>query len=119
MANKRKNTRSYVKANLDIPLYEELLVGKKRNNTKKKGEAIHTWKPRENIRSNPLYHNSSRETSSLSSKSKNTRLFNGIFSTPPYANQDFEDKTILPMGEPMCQSVGSKEINQKARNSSN
>ena len=89
MVDKRKNTRAYVKANPDIPLYEELPVGNRRNNTKKKGEAIHTWKPRENVHSNPLYHAASRETSSMSSESKNTRLFSRTFSTPLYADQDF------------------------------
>ena len=86
MADKRKNTRAYVKENLDIPLYKELHVVNRRNNTKKKGEAIHTWKPRENVHSDHLYHNNSRETSSLSSESENTRLFSRTFSTPLYAN---------------------------------
>ena len=36
---------------------------------------------------------------------------------PLYANQDFQDKTIPPMGEPMCKSIGSKEVNKQARNS--
>ena len=117
MVDKRKNTRAYVKGNLDIPLYEELPIVNRRNNSKKKDEAMHTWKPRDNVHSNPLYHNTSRETSSLSSKSENTKLFSGTFSTPLYANQDFQDKTIPPMGEPMCKSISSKEINQQVRNS--
>ena len=111
MADKRKNTMAYVKANPDIHLYKELPIVNRRNNTKKKGEVVHTWKPRDNVHSNPLYHNTIRETSSLSLESKNTRLFSGTFSTPLYANQDFQDKTIPPMGDPMCKSIGSKEIN--------
>ena len=56
-------------------------------------------------------------TSSLCYMSENTRLFSGTFSTPFYTNQDFQDKTIPPMGEPMCKSINSKEINQQVRNS--
>ena len=116
MADKRKNTKDYVKENLDIPLYEELFVVNRRNNTKKKGEVVHTWRPKDNVHSNPLYHNTNRETS-LSSNSENTRLFSGTFSTHLYANQDFQDKTIPPMGEPMCKSISFKEMNQQVRNS--
>ena len=57
-------------------------------------------------------------TSSLCFEYKNTRLFSGTFSTPFYADQDFQDKTIPPMGEPMCKPINSKETSQQVRNSS-
>ena len=64
MADKRKNAKAYVKANPDIPMYEELPLVNKRNKTKEKVKTMHTWKPRDNVHSNPLYHNTSQETSS-------------------------------------------------------
>ena len=76
---------------------------------------MHTWKPRDSVHYNPLYHYTSRETSSLSLESKNTRLFSETFTMHLYANQEFQEKAILTMGEPMCKSIGSKEVNQQPR----
>ncbi len=95
-------------------MYEELHLLTRRNNNKKKGKVVHTWRPRDSVHDNPLYQNKSRETSSISSKSNNTKIFSGTFSTSLYANQDFQDKAIPPMGEPMCKSIGSKEVNQQS-----
>ena len=112
MAEKRKNTRSYAKANLDVPLYEELPPPGTKNTAKKKGEFVHMWRLRENVHNNPQYHPTiERETSLLSSKSQTTNLFGGIFSIPFQADQDFQDKLISPMGDPMSKFAGSKEVN--------
>ena len=53
MANRRKDTRSYAKANLEIPLNEELPPPTRKNGQKKKGETSHTWRSKDNAHHNP------------------------------------------------------------------
>ena len=83
MANKRKHTRAYTRANLDVPMYTDLPQGGRKNLNKKKADPNPTWKPRGSISVNSQYQLvGRRESSSLSSESENTRLLGGIFSTP-------------------------------------
>ena len=49
MDDRRKNTRAYVRENLEIPLYTKLENVAKKFLPKKKGESSHTWKPRDNV----------------------------------------------------------------------
>ena len=84
MADRRKATRSYTEANFEVSLHEELPPVSRKNGYKKRGETGHTQRPRDNTHNNPQ---ANRETPSLSSKSKTTRLFGGIFSTPHQEDQ--------------------------------
>ena len=89
MIHKKKTTRAFVKTNPGIPLYSELSLVVRKNNNKKRGDVVHTWRPIENTHDNNLVHSTIKRTSSLSSESKNTRLFSGTFSAPFHIEQDF------------------------------
>ena len=82
MADRRKNTRAYTRANLDIPMYTDLPQGGRKNLNKKREDPNPTWKTRGSISVNSQYQPVARRESSLSSESKNTRLLGGIFITP-------------------------------------
>ena len=83
IADKRKNTRAYTRANLDVPMYNDLPQGGRKNFNKKKADPNPTWKPRGRVSVNSQYQPMvGREYSSLSYESKTTRLLVGIFSTP-------------------------------------
>ena len=69
MTDKKKTTRAFVKTNPDIPLYGELPPVVRKNNNKKRGDAVHTWRPIENTHDNNSIHGTIKRTSSLSSES--------------------------------------------------
>ena len=117
MADRKKNTRAFAKTNPNIPLYCELPPVVRKNNNKKKGDAIHTWRLIENMHDNKSIHGIIKRTSSLSSKSENTRLFSGTFSTPFYLEQDFQDKVASPTSEPMSKSMNPKGTCKPVRSS--
>ena len=108
MADRKKNTRAFAKTNSDIPLYGELPPVVRKNNNKKKGDAIHTWRPIENDHDNNFVHGTIKRTSSLSSESENTRLFSSTFFAPFYVEQNFQDKVVSPTSEPMSKSMNAK-----------
>ena len=68
MTDRKKNTRAFTKTNPDVPLYGELPPITRKNNNKKKGEAIHTWRPRKNTHDNSSTHYTDRRTSSCEFK---------------------------------------------------
>ena len=99
MANKRKNTRAYIRANLDVLMYTDLPQGGRKNLNNKKIDPNPTWKPRSNVSVNSPYQPMvGRESASLSSESKNTRLLEGLFSTPLIDERFFQDKDMSPVG---------------------
>ena len=108
ITNRKKNTRAFAKTNLDILLYGELPPVVRKNNNKKKEDAVHTWRHVENAHDNNSVHGTIKRTSSLSFESENTRLFSGAFSTPFYVEQDFQDKVVSPTSEPMSKFMNSK-----------
>lgn len=55
MANKRKNTRAYMRANPDVSMYTDLPQGCRKNQNKKKTDPNPTWKPRGNVPINSCY----------------------------------------------------------------
>ena len=79
MADGRKNTRAYTRANPDIPMYTNLPQGGRRNLNKKKADPNPTWKTKGSISVNSQYQPVARRGSSLSSELENTRILGGIF----------------------------------------
>ena len=98
MANRRKNTRAYTRANPGIPMYTNLPQGGRKNLNKKRVDPNPTWKTRGSISVNSQYKPIARRESSLSSKSKNTRLLGGIFSTPLLDERTYQDKDLSLVG---------------------
>ena len=72
MADRRKNTRAYTRANPNIPMYTNLPQGGRRNLNKKKAYPNPTWKARGSISVNSQYQPVARRESLLSSELKNT-----------------------------------------------
>ena len=118
MAYRKTNTIAFVKKNPNIPLYGELPLVVRKNNNKKKGYAIHTWRPIENTHDNNSIHGTIKRTSSLSFESENTRLFSCTFSAPLYVEQDFQDKGVSPMSEPMSKSMNLQGACKPVRSNS-
>lgn len=83
MVDKRKNTRAYMRANPNVPMYADLPQGGRKNLSKKRMGPNPKWKTRGSVSINSQYQPVvGRESSSLSSESETTRLLGGIFSTP-------------------------------------
>ena len=100
MADKRKNTRVYTRANHDIPLYIDLPQGGRKNQGKKKVDLNPTWEPRSNTSVYPQYQPVvGRKSSSLSFESKTTRLLGGIFSTPVQEDHVYQDNNVSSVGD--------------------
>ena len=55
MADKRKNTRDYMRANPDVTMYTDLPQGGRKNQNKKKVEVNPTCKPRGSVLVNSQY----------------------------------------------------------------
>ena len=72
MADRRKNTRAYTRANPNIPMYTDLPQGGRRNLNKKKANPNPTWKTKGSNSVNYQYQPVARRESSLSFKSDNT-----------------------------------------------
>ena len=99
MADKRKNTRAYMRANPNVPMYTDLPQGGRKNQNKKRIDPNPTWKPRGNAFINSQYQLVlGREYSSLSFESKTTRLLGSIFSTPLPDERVFQDKDVSMVG---------------------
>ena len=76
MDDKRKSTRAYVRANIDIPLYTNLPYGVRKN---QKVDTNPSWKPRGSTLVNSQYKTFvGSKYSSLSSELETTRLL-GVF----------------------------------------
>ena len=109
MADRRKNTRAYTRANFDVPMYTDLPRGGRKNLNKKKADPNPTLKIRGNTSVNSQYQAVPRRESSLSSESENIRLLGGIFSTPIPDEKTYQDKDISPVG------IGSPRLELMAK----
>ena len=55
MDDKKKNTRAYMRANPNVPMYIDLPQGGQKNLNKKRADSNPTWKPRSSVSVNSLY----------------------------------------------------------------
>ena len=72
MADRRKNTRAYTRANPNIPMYTDLPQGGRKNLNKKRVDPNPMWKTRGSISMNSQYQLVARRECSLSYESENT-----------------------------------------------
>ena len=100
MIDRRKNTRAYMKENLEVPLYTELPHDGRKNKPIKKGDPNCTLEPTDNATTHFKYHHvMDRESSSLNFESENSRLLGEIFRTPLLEEIIYLDNTISSIGD--------------------
>ena len=100
MADKRKNTRAYTRANPNVPLYTDFHQGGRKNQGKKKADPNLIEKPRDNTSVYPSYQPVvGRESSLLSFELETMRFLGGIFSTLVQEDHIYHDNNVSLVGD--------------------